>query len=237
MTTVALRDNRVASYSQTVPSRRTIDDEKRRNHLNSGYSGLDFRLMLPTSRTWAKKERIAMVSAVIGLVGGFIGATSGALALWDRWRHRRPQLRLSIPSAFRVQNGNLTTLCTLLRISNNRRVAAPLYVETMKPYVRSNRKWHEVKINMMSVAGKPGARPPGMDDTQAWLSGIEEVSGLKRFTDNIVEFDRPLTGYLALVSPDVSLLESADAVKFLIEDCHGKTLTLQANLPRGERVH
>lgn len=173
---------------------------------------------------------------VIGIVGGLVGTTTGALALWDRWRHRHPQLRLSIPSAFTIREPSRTLLCTLLRIANNRRAVATLYLETMKAYIRSNRVWHEVNINTMSKAGQPGARHPSMDDNKVWLSGIEEVPGLKRFTENVVEFDHPLTGYLALVSPDAALFESADEVKFVIEDCHGKTLTLRAELPPGRSV-
>lgn len=105
----------------------------------------------------------------------------------------------------------------------------------MKAYVRANRKWQEVEINTMSVAGKSGARPPSMDDNMAWLSGIEEVHGLKRFTENIVDFDHPLIGYLALVSSNTDFFGSADAVKFVIEDCHGKTLNLQAELPPSKK--
>ena len=105
----------------------------------------------------------------------------------------------------------------------------------MKAYVRVDRKWQEVEINTMSVAGKSGARPPSMDDNVAWLSGIEEVHGLKRFTENIVDFDHPLTGYLALVSSNINLFSSADAVKFVIKDCHGKTLNLQAELPPSKK--
>ncbi len=172
-----------------------------------------------------------MIPTIIAIVGGAIGAIGGTLALWDRWRHRRPQLKLSIPAAFQIEESNRSLLCILLRIANNRRSVATLYLETLKASVRSDRTWFEVEVHTMTVAGRPGARPPGMNDNETWLCGIEEVEGLKRYTDNTIDYDHPLTGYLALVTPSCEVLHSADSVRFKIEDCHGRSLTVETKLP------
>jgi hypothetical protein len=161
----------------------------------------------------------ALLTAIIGAIGGVVGSVAGALALRDRWRHRKPILRLFAPYQFIGTNSGSgeRTLILLLRISNLSRANAFLYLETLACKVRNGENWFPTTV--LQVPPDVNRFKTNLPSHQQLQFGLHEVGPLRRYTNPVVSLSEPLTGYVVLTCNDPTILESPDAIQVSVRDC------------------
>jgi hypothetical protein len=176
-----------------------------------------------------------VIPSLIGLIGGLVGALSGLLALWDRWKNRKPRFILFAPYNFTGQDAETRrrVLFVYLRIANLSKNRAFLYLETMSVEIKSSGKWHK------AVVGNTDSKTPFETDFPEFDKvrfGLHDVKFINRFDETIVDCDAPLCGYIPLIYKDEDIIHP-EGIRIKVKDCHLKSYTMEVDFAEQQRKH
>lgn len=175
------------------------------------------------------------IPSLIGIIGGFIGAISGLLALWDRWKNRKPRLYLLAPYNFSCNDAFTKRPIRLfyIRIANSSKKPAFLYIETMSIEVNSSGIWHKMEIL------KTDSKTPletDFSESQKVCFGLRDMKYINRFDETVVDYDSPLCGLVPLAFQS-NTIHKIEKIKMKIKDCHLNSYTMVVDLANQQRKH
>lgn len=165
---------------------------------------------------WSKK-----IVIVIGFLGAIIALTNGLYTIYAVVKNRKPELKAFIPynfTGYADADKPKPILGLLVRIANERRNSAYLYLETMSIDIKYNNTWHTTEI-LMTDSKTPFK--PQFDETSEYIRfGVNDVGYLNRFADNRITYDKPITGYIIVTYTDREALKGFDKVRVRVRDSH-----------------
>lgn len=177
-----------------------------------------------------KRLRLVNMDAAawIGLIGGVVGVLGGLISICTYVRDSSPDLRIEAPYRFFGQAAEgQSTMLVLLRISNRTKADCTIYFDHIdEATVFSSGGWHSVQTPLVLTTKVSTDLTPELQK----LYGLDQVGFFNRFTDNTVQWNRPITGYIAFTHSNKKLLEEATEIRITVKDSGGKRRTLECSL-------
>lgn len=183
----------------------------------------------------ARRDMLTTISVWIGVAGGVIGAVAGLLALRDRWKHRRPRLKLFAPYQYTGEDAASKRKCLnlLCRFSNSSQAVAFVYPETMTVQLEKAGKWYPVQ---QVYFPRGHSAKTDFSKGERVRCAVDDVPFLSRFDATVVTRDKPLSGYLCVTSGREDVLENPTSVRITIRDCHLKKHTMTVDFAKQKRL-
>ena len=175
--------------------------------------------------------------AWIGTIGGGLGIASIMLHLVGWWINRKPRLRLFAPYQWSgVDTGLKKRIANIVvRVSNNSRAAAFLYLETMSAELRYAGRW--VKARRLEPPASVKRVKTDFPEGLRQRFGLDDITPLRRFESPLITYERPLSGLLILDPDSEEVARGFDAVRLIVKDCHLKQHVLVAYFDEQCRRH
>lgn len=152
----------------------------------------------------------------IGAIGGIFGLISILVTLWHCWRNSKPRLNLFAPYNFTgiSPETRKNTFIVFIRISNSSDTQAYLYFETLYGEIFTAGKWH--KISWQEISSDHISID--FSHQEQLRFGIKEVKVLKRFSENFVSKNNPLSGYICFIADNDNYFNHPSAIRIHIRD-------------------
>ena len=165
-------------------------------------------------------SNISFWAGIIGGTAGIIGCIAGLLALYDRFWHRKPRLSIFAPYHFSGRDAvsGQPIYAIFLRIANNAKESAFLYLETMAVEIYSGNQWH--KARRLEIEPSIKEITTDLPEHQQVTFGLAEAPFLSKFGSTLITFEQPLCGYIVVGYPDLKVLRGISKIKISVEDCH-----------------
>lgn len=140
------------------------------------------------------------LGAIIGVIGGTIGAIAGGWTIYDRFKNRKPNIKVLAPYQWEANNqpSNEKVLFVYFRFSNLSQSPTYIFLETLfaELYNPTNKKWEKI-IRTQEPKEKPVT---DFSEHEKNLFGINRAKFLNVFDDCSIKYGEPLCGYLNFFS-------------------------------------
>lgn len=136
------------------------------------------------------------LGSTIGLVGGIIGIIAGLWAFYDRFKNRKPIIKVFAPYQWTTNDyktGN-QLIFVYFRFSNISQTPTYLFLETLKAeiFYSETQQWERIQNIKLSTNNIH----TDFSEEMKIEFGIEKAKYLSVFDECIVKYSEPLCGYL-----------------------------------------
>jgi hypothetical protein len=171
------------------------------------------------------------IGSTVGFVGGIIGIIASLWAFYDRFKNRKPNIKVFAPYQWTTSDAKTGkhTLFVYFRFSNTSQTPTYLFLETLKTeiYYSESQKWENIQ-NLKLLTNKIET---DFSEEKKNEFGIDKAKFLNVFDECIVKYSEPLCGYLLFQIKN----EKYNKLKGEIMDSRHKKITFEIDFEKQKK--